>query len=299
MLWPRLKKMITTKPKLKELNLSQHLLGSFGLFIPQIAPRIYAILARTMLGIMATTTAVGFYENSDKIIRTILAVATGSGVVMLSKVSHVFIKGDHDVITKYLTISFELVAALSVPLTLGLMAVSQLFSHLFFGEEFDGIYQVLSILSLTSIFIAWSTVTGTQYLIPTNRATVLTRSLIIGITINFLLNLILIPIYGVKGAAYSTVVAEFSVVFQHLIFLRKEIIVWSLIKNIWKYFVSGLMMFVVIRVLKFTTPGVFALSVQVLVGVITYSICLIVLRTNAYFYVAKFIGIKNRKNELL
>ena len=293
MLWTKIKTNVS-QPKFRKSSLSQNLFGSIGLFIPQIAPRIYAIFARIMLGIMTSTTAVAFYENSDKIIRTILAVATGSGVVMLSRVSNVFVKGKHDTIRKYLIISFELVAALSFPLTFGLIAVSQLFSYLFFGENFAGIYQVLSILAPASIFVAWSTVTGVQYLIPINKVSIFTRSLLIGVIINFLLNLILIPRFGAKGVAFSTVFSEFSIVLQHLLFIRKEVKIKELIKNIWKYFVSGLIMFTVIKLFSysFTTYSVLTLIIQILTGIIIYSICLVIFKTNAYLYSMKLLGIK-------
>lgn len=58
--------------EIKIENLLAHLKASLALFIPQISIQIYLLLDRTLLGILTDSIQVGYYENSQKIVKIIL-----------------------------------------------------------------------------------------------------------------------------------------------------------------------------------------------------------------------------------
>jgi len=100
-LFPYLKHYIDM-PDWHKLKIWRHFQPSLVLFIPQIATQVYLILNKTMVGKMVSVEAAGFYDNSDKIVKMVLAIVTATGTVMLPRVANTFAKGDHEQVKKYL-----------------------------------------------------------------------------------------------------------------------------------------------------------------------------------------------------
>ena len=82
--WWYIPKMLGFK-QFRISNLRIHFKSSLMLFIPQIAIQIYVLLDRTLLGLLSNTIEVGYYENSQKIVKVILTIATAIGTVMMPK----------------------------------------------------------------------------------------------------------------------------------------------------------------------------------------------------------------------
>ena len=59
---------------LEKLKLKKHMLPVLALFIPQVASQIYTVLDKTMLGIYSPTVDVGYYDQSQKIVRILLTI---------------------------------------------------------------------------------------------------------------------------------------------------------------------------------------------------------------------------------
>ncbi|PML99402.1 hypothetical protein BCT63_20570, partial [Vibrio kanaloae] len=92
----------------------------------------------------------------------------------------------------------------------------QLFSEdilvLIFGSEYREGYIVLGISSLSSIFIVFSMVSG-QYLLYQGKQKIILQRQLLGLFINICLNYKLIDVYGINGAALSTLISLFFATF--------------------------------------------------------------------------------------
>ena len=219
-LWIGIRKYIT-KPK--KIKLLYHMKTIILLFIPQIAIQIYTVLDKTMIGaILKDMNEVGYYEQSQKIIKVILTVITAVGTVMLPRLANCFAENNQRQISNYMKKTFNFVFLLAFPFIFGIIAVSSNFSPLFFGEGYDKVPAIMSVLSIIIIMISLSNVTGTQFLLSTKREKEFTISVIVGAIINFIFNYILINYMKSIGAAIATVVAEMSVTLVQLYFVRKD-----------------------------------------------------------------------------
>lgn len=277
-LWPYLRKMVNLS-NIKQLNLWRHFLPSLALFIPQVATQVYLVLNKTMLGILVGVKSTGYYENSDKIVKVILAIVTATGTVMLPRVANTFAKGQKDKVAKYLYQSFDFVTAICFPMALGLSAIAPKFSVWFLGSEFKITGGLISILSLVIIFIGWSNVLGTQYLLPTNQTKYYTISVVSGALINLILNFPLITKYGVYGAVVSTVISEFTVMAVQIFLARKTLQISVLFSGKWKYMISALLMFVLVRGLHNILPGsIVYFGIEVVLGIAVYLFLLFIFR---------------------
>ena len=257
--------------KISGLNL--HLKESLALFIPQIAIQIYVLLDRTMLGTITDTVQVGFYENSQKIVKIVLTLATAIGTVMMPKIANTVASGDMKKVKYYIKNSFFFVSALSIPLMFGLMGVAPELSPWFFGNNFAGIEKLIIISSLIILAISWSNVLGMQLLVPLNKTKEFTISVTSGAIINFVLNLVLIKNFGATGACISTIIAEFTVTSVQFYLLKDFIKAEELIKPVLLFIPASIVMYIFVRIIgNFMGAGILTNIVQGMVGVISYFI---------------------------
>lgn len=279
-LWPYLRRNITWVP-IRQWRPFKHFYPSLLLFIPTITTQVYLVLNRIMLGHMATQADLGNFGQSDKIVKFVLAIVTATGTVMLPHVANQFAKGDIKGVRNSLYASFDFVSSISIPMMFGLMAISQQFAPWFLGSGFQMSGKIMFIESPIIVFIAWSNVTGTQYLMPINRVKEFTTSVTIGAVSNIVFNVFLISVWGADGAALATVGSEFLVTAAQMVMIRKTISRRKMFHEIWKYLLAGIVMFVVVERVSETIQMTIAnLILQVLLGVFMYVVVLFVLRAS-------------------
>lgn len=275
--WLYIPKMIGFK-RIKILELKVHLKSSLALFIPQLAIQIYVLLDRTMLGIITDTVQVGYYENSQKIVKVVLTIATAIGTVMMPKIANTVASGDMKKVKYYIQNSFFFVSALSIPLMFGLMGVAKELSPWFFGDNFKGIENLIVLSSLIILAISWSNVLGTQLLVPLNKTKEFTISVTAGAIINFILNLVMLKKFGAVGACISTIIAEFTVTSVQFYFIRNFIKPKRLINSILLFIPSAVVMYIVVRIIGNSMgAGILTNVVQGIIGALTYFIIIEVL----------------------
>lgn len=277
-LFPYLRQYINL-PKWHDLNLWRHVRPSVVLFIPQIASQVYLVLNKTMLGTFISVESSGYYDNSDKIIKMVLAIVTATGTVMLPRVANTFARGDLKQVHRYLYASFDFVSAVSIPMMFGIAAIAPRFAVMFFGPEFTAVGPLMMIESIVILMIAWSNVLGVQYLLPTGRNQAYTLSVITGAIVNVVLNIPLIMWLGTNGAMIATVLSELGVTEYQLIAVRKELTIRTLFSGIWKYLIAGIAMFAVVLYLNLTwSMSYVTLAAEVIIGMAIYVVILLGLK---------------------
>jgi O-antigen/teichoic acid export membrane protein len=114
---------------------------------------------------------------------------------------------------------------------------------------------------------------------PVNRVKEYTTSVTIGAVSNVFFNLFLIVLWGANGAALATVGSEFLVTASQMFMIRKTIKRRVMFREVWKYFLSGLVMFIVVsRICQVIQMTIANLILEVALGVIIYGLGLILLK---------------------
>lgn len=277
--WTMLPKFVN-RPILKDLHPTRHLKTVFSLFLPTIAISIYTVLDKTMIGVITDDPCEnGYYEQAIKMSKVVLTIVTSLGVVMVPRIGHYFSKGDMASVKSSMYNSYRFVWLLSIPLSLGLISLSSNFVPWFYGSGFDKVAPLLGILGLLIIAIGISNVTGIQYLIPTNRQTYLSISVITGAGVNFVLNIFFIKYFASIGAAFSSVIAEFFISFLLLFLVRKELSLYKIFKSGLNYYIAGTVMMVILLFMrdKFE-PSLMNTVFLVLIGGSIYLLILVILK---------------------
>lgn len=279
-LWPYLRGNIVWV-SIKKWHPFKHFYPSLLLFIPTITTQVYLVLNRLMLGRMSTQADLGNFGQADKIVKFVLAVVTATGTVMLPHVANKFAKGDIKGVRNSLYLSFNFVSAIAIPMMFGLMAIAKKFGPWFLGREFVLAGSVIFLEAPIILLIAWSNVTGTQYLMPVNRVKEYTTSVTIGALSNVIFNFVLIGKYGANGAAIATVGSEFLVTASQLWMIHSTISRRKLFRETWKYLFCGMVMFIVVnRICSVINMTVANLILEVVVGAIIYLLGLILTKAS-------------------
>ncbi|MDB8876863.1 oligosaccharide flippase family protein [Pediococcus acidilactici] len=279
-LFPSLKRYVG-KVDWKKLNVLKHLAPSISLFIPQIAIQIYLVVNKTMLGSLDSVVAAGYFDQSDKVVKLVLAIVTATGTVMLPHVANAYMRGDIAKTKQSLYNSFSFVTALSVPMMFGLMAVAKKFVPLFFSNKFRAIIPLMQMESIVILIIAWGSALGVQYLLPTNQNKSYTLSVVLGAIVNIVINVPLILFLGAFGSTIATVCSEMAVSGYQLFAIRQQISYKKLFHDFGKYMLAGFLMFVCVVFLdnKLSCSWI-SLGLEVVMGALIYLGMLLILKVD-------------------
>lgn len=298
-LWLYLPKYIE-KTKIKDLELKKHIRPAITLFIPQIAIQIYTVLDKTMIGLLTNDMSeVGYYEQAQKVIRALILVMGALSTVMSSRIASEYAKGNKDNLKDCLEKSFNFVWLLGIPMMFGTIAIASKFVPWYYGEGFESVINILIATSPIVLAIGLNNVTGIQYLIQIGKEKEFTKSVILGATVNVILNIILIKLIGTLGASISSVIAEFIILFVQLKYFKEQFKIEEILKLSTKCFISGLIMLVVVLVLtNYLTVSIFNTIIEITVGVIVYIMVLFMLKYQFLYDICKQIitGIKEKIN---
>lgn len=287
-LWFYVPKAISLVP-IKKLNFPLHFRPIMSLFIPQIATQVYTVLDKTMVGnITGDMTEVGYYDNAQKIVKALLCIVTAMSSVMSSRIASTFADGNKDNMKEYLNHSIHLVWMIAVPFMLGIVAISALFVPWYFGEGYEPVRYLMCATTPILLAIGLSNITGIQYLIQVGEQKIYTFSVVVGAVINMIFNFILINCIGTIGAVFSTVLAEFSILFIQLFFVHKDISVSDFFKPCFKYVISGLVMFgIVYGLSRLMVVNTLSIMMLIIAGVISYIGMLILLKDKFFIGIVR------------
>lgn len=286
-MFPNLRKVIKSPFNVK-LNIFQHFMPSLFLFIPEISTQVYVMLNKTMLGIIISVQSSGYYEQSDKIVKLVLAVVTATGTVMLPHVANAFANGQHKKTKEFLYDSFTLVTAISIPMFFGLSAISSKLVPLFFSAKFNMVIPLMQIESIVIVLIAWSNVIGVQYLLPTKQNRKYTTSIVCGAVVNILMNIPLILMFGTTGAIISTVISEIVVSCYQFISIKDQVSLKIMFSELYKYIFAGIIMFIVVYELNgILSVTWISLVIEIIIGILIYSIMIILFRVSVFSIIKK------------
>lgn len=274
--WGYIKKKITFV-RVKKEDILKHIKPNLILFIPIIAVSLYKIMDKVMLGNMINMSQVGFYESSEKIIRIPTILISSLGTVMLPRMTNIYANNNKTEGNLFIKKSIEIAMILSSSLCFGIMSISKEFVPLFYGKGYEICIYLYLILLPSCVFLAFSSVIRTQFLIPTGKEKIYIKAVILGAITNLVINIILIPRFASIGAAIGTLCAEMVVCISQAIDIRKEIPVNEYFRNNLCYIFLGIFMFFILYSLNLFNNLFVRLIIKIVLGVVIYIVGLILI----------------------
>lgn len=239
------------KIDLKKLEVWKYFKLSIPYFIPALSVSLFSYLNQVLLGIMGSSDAEnGYYGQAMKIIQILSTLAGSISIIIFSRMSYLVQEGDESEINKKIQQTFSSFWILSLPLTLGICAISDLFVPIFFGEGYDKVIILIYILAPQIVFSPLNGLYGYLYFRPKNKIWIQTIIIFGASALNIVLALILIPRYQSIGTSISRLAAEFIQLPFLIIFSYKYISLKDSFLSGIKAFISASIMFTLVFLTK-------------------------------------------------
>lgn len=279
-MWVYLPKFIK-KVDFKTIRIKNHFKETLVYFIPTIATSIYTVLDKTLLGIITQNASEnGYYEQATKIINITKAITFASlNSVMGSRISYLFVEKKYDEIRNKINESINFILFFGFGIMFGLLAVSDTFVPLFFGQGYDKVIYIIKLMSPLVLIIGVSNCLGSLYYSPAGYRAQSAKYLIVGSVVNLIFNLIFIPKWSSYGATIATIIAEFVITILYFRNCDGYLKLNNFLRFTLKKMFAAIIMLISIYYFKFLNISSFVIvCLQVLVGVIVYVISLLLLK---------------------
>jgi len=271
-----------------------HLKRTMGLWFPALAINVFTYLDKIMLGYISGDTQVGLYESSDKINRMAIIAVTAFATVMVPKMSNLFAKQDLNEFNRLIDKSLSFVLVLSIPMTFGIIGISQTVVPWFLGEGYEPTSNLLLISSWLAIALGLSSVFGNQVLISLNSEKKYTIAVSTAAIIDISLNIILIPKFNAYGAILASVIANYVCMLMMMFYARKYFSTRAFVKKLAFYSIVSAVMGLLVWMIGIPLqPTIITTALQIVVGGLFYVCVLFVFKDENILVVGDLIKKRN------
>jgi O-antigen/teichoic acid export membrane protein len=163
---------------------------------------LFHSLDTVMLGLMKSNTHVGWYNTADKLIITLLGISVILSRVLFPVLARYY-KDARDKLEILIKTAFKYIAVIAYPLGFGGVILAKPIMLLFFGEKYLNAVIVFQILIWTVVVCLLRMLFMAAALACERQITYM-KGALLGVTVNILLNLLLIPKFDIRGAALAT-----------------------------------------------------------------------------------------------
>ncbi|WP_347147019.1 flippase [Phocaeicola vulgatus] len=222
----------------RTLHPLKHLKPALHVFALNVIISIYIQMNNVLLGFMKDAEAVGYFTAATKLMVMAMSILGSLGNVMMPHISNLIAVGRMDESKALIQKSYDLVLALAMPLTVGLIFTSPSAILLLSGMDFIPAILTSQIVAFNILMVGLSGVMGIQVLYPLGKINIVILSTFIGAITNVLLNILLVPRYGHNGTAIAYMLAEAAVTIS-MFFIGHKYIPVQFLKKQHLHYIGG------------------------------------------------------------
>ena len=291
------KKFCTIKFTIR-CNIKRHIVPIITLFSLILSQSIFTNSDTIILGFLKGNTEVGLYSTSVKIYTLINSTIASIAWVLLPRMSYLFSVKDYKEINNLVKFSINFTLLLGLPAVLGIFFYSKEIILIIAGSSYLGADISLKILSIALLFNLLNGMIGNIIILPSGNDKLCLKVCVYAAILNIVLNFMLIPMFGLDGAAFSTLVSQIFILILYKKNIDKKIKIKDISKIILKIIVASL----IIPLLKFILNYFFEVSIisniiTIFLTMITYTILLFIFKNEIVIdYYSRF---KNKLFKIL
>jgi O-antigen/teichoic acid export membrane protein len=213
------------KFSLKNISDVEHpslLKEGFPLMIAAIAGLAYAAQDQWMIAYFMTSDDVGIYAAAIKLVLMLIVIPTIITNILYHKIIALKESPEFKV---YIQSIYSILFYIGATVYLALFILADWVINLAFPSTYAEASDVLKVYSLV-LLMAFFQSLNNKLLILYNQQHLIMYRVLASLILNFLLNLYLIPKYGLIGAAFATVLSELFIIISYLINKKTRHIFW-------------------------------------------------------------------------
>ncbi|UVE50434.1 flippase [Haloferax larsenii] len=247
---------------------------AFGKYniIPTIGLQVHSWMDVLIIGFILTQDAVGTYEIAWRVAGVTLLLTHAIGPSILPQTS-AWAEANADRIGRLLTRATTPALALIIPAAVGAFLIGSDLLEAVFGPPFAGAWLVLVVLILGKIPEAIQILVG-RCLLGLDRPDLVARATVVGISLNLVLNVVLIFQFGLIGAAVATTLAYTAGMVIRVVYLSRLVTYRLPVANLLRLTAAAAVMGVAVAGLLQVAPpsGLVAVLAYVGFGGVVYAV---------------------------
>lgn len=188
------------------------------LFLSAITVILYLRIDQVFIGHFMDNQSVGIYASASRITEMFYALPVIITNVFFPKVIEA--KRNKEDFKKSLAKMYGVVLWLSLLICLGIILVSDHLVVWLYGPEFIESAEILRMYAWSLLFMG-ILVSGSKFILTISANELIFKRDVLGLVSNVVLNVVLIPQFGLKGAAMATLISYFISAYLSNIFFKK------------------------------------------------------------------------------
>ncbi len=224
---------------------------SFGLpvMLSGIGGTIIIYVDTLILTYFRSIEEVGIYNVVVPTVMLFQFFASSIATVIFPMVSELWVKNKKQYLASGLKILYQYAFVILVPMTLIALSFSKAILHIMFGESYIAGAVAMQILLIAIMFLGLYSITSI-ILSGIGKPAIGTKILLEGALINFIINLFIIPLLGMVGAAIASLITYAYVAIRCMLKIREFIEVQIPWKAWLRTFIAGMLMLGLIVILS-------------------------------------------------
>lgn len=273
-----------------KFNIWPHIRRSLIYFVPTLATTLFSYFDKTMIGLITQSDVQnGFYEQSYKVENISITVVSSLSTVIMPRAAYLFQKKDNDAVQKLLGISSRIVLFLAVPITIGIISISNNFVPWFLGSSFIKSVPILNAFAVLILVDSLKDFYARQILIPSGEQIYYDKVTVLSVVLNIIGNYFLILKFQALGACISSIITELIALLMFMHKGKKQFDWINMLKPFIKYILCGIGMGFCVYAINWI--GISNLTIRVLsqifVGIVVYGVLLLLTRDDIVMMVVR------------
>lgn len=280
------RKYVKIRPTLN-INIKKHIKPLLILFAGALAVTIYVTADITMLGFYYDDSEVGKYSFASKIYSIIKQLINAIVIVAIPRLA--YLHANKNSSKEYINKLFSAISCLTFPICAGLFCLSDTVLVIAGGSECLDASNSLKILSFSIVFALYASVISNCILVVNNMEKEFLISTIISAVINISLNLFVLPILGILGAAITTLISELVNLIAQYLYARKRVDIQVNLKNIFIYIMGSFVIVIICCVFSYAIESYYLRFILAFsISVCSYFLILVLFKDELCLSVIKF-----------
>lgn len=208
--------------RFSKINLSKHISPLLAIALIIFLGSIYSKVDITMLGMLASSEAVGYYSQSQKIITMVLTVSNAVTGALLPRLSYYY-GNDRTAFYALLKKGFDILCLTTLPLVVGLFLVAEQVVLLFYGESFAPAVMTIRLLCPIILIKGFGDLFCYQLAYSTKNEKIIIPASGCAAGMNVLANAALIPVLMQNGAVIASLISEFLTNAIQFVYIKRKV----------------------------------------------------------------------------
>ena len=266
-----------------EIELQRHIRPVLLIALIIFLSTIYNKIDVTMLNVLATDESVGYYTYAQKTITMVLTMANAITAALLPRLSYYY-ENDRQGFYNLLDKGFQVLCFMTLPMTIGMALVAPQAVEFLYGKAFEPAVLTIRLMCPLILIKGFGDLFCYQLVYSTKNEKIILPASALASAINIITNAILIPILLQNGAVIASVFSELVTNAFQFIYMKKKVKFSINMKALTKGIIStAVMALSVCIIMQFKLSNTIGLILEILCGVIAYTVLNLVMKNTLIF----------------